>query len=94
VLVHKQELHRKPVLVLVRMLLLQRRCKLPCVRASGSTSLLAWGLVHRQELHRKPVLVLVHSNQRQHRCNPSCGRKYQPKHSTRSRSHIQQSPKQ
>jgi hypothetical protein len=64
VLVHRQELHRKPV------------------------------LVHRQELHRKPELVLVHSKQRQHRCNPSCGRKYQPKHSTRSRSHIQQSPKQ
>jgi hypothetical protein len=93
--VHKLELYRKPEhKLLVRMLLLQRRCKLPCGRASESTILLAWGLVHRQELHRKPVLVLVHSNQPQHRCNPSCGRKYQPKHSTRSRSHIQQSPKQ
>ena len=91
---HKLELHRKPVLVLVRMLLLQRRCKLPCVRANESTILLAWVLVHRQELHRKPVLVLVHSKQPKHRCNPSCGRKCQPKHSTRSRSHIQQSPKQ
>ncbi|RLS66115.1 MAG: hypothetical protein DWH99_18490 [Planctomycetota bacterium] len=82
------------MLVLVRMLLLQRRCKLPCVRANESTILLAWVLVHRQELNRKPVLVLVHSKQPKHRCNPSCGRKYQPKHSTRSRSHIQQSPKQ
>jgi hypothetical protein len=94
--VHRLERHRKPVLVPVRMLLLQRRCKLPCVRASESTILLASGLVHRQELHRKPVLVpvLVHSKQPKHRCNPSCGRKYQPKHSTRSRSNIQQSPKQ
>jgi hypothetical protein len=94
VLVHKLELHRKLGLVLVRMLLLQRRCKLPCVRANESTGLLAWELVHRQEQHRKQVLVLVHSKQRQHRCNPFCGRKYQQKHSTRSRSHIQQSPKQ
>jgi hypothetical protein len=90
VLVHKLELHRKPELV--RMLLLQRRCKLPCVRANESTGLLAWELVHRQEQHRKQVLV--HSKQRQHRCSPFCGRKYRQKHSTRSRSHIQQSPKQ
>jgi hypothetical protein len=41
VLVHKLEQHRKQVLVLVRMLLLQRRCKLPCVRANESASLLA-----------------------------------------------------